>query len=310
MRSWLLMTLMAVGCSAERLDIEDGVADSLPGKADGGIAEGSADACRVLTVANEVSLDVLDDDVGLSRRAASNIVAGREYSTLAELDAVPYVGPLAFEKLLEFATEYDYGSTCVDEPPAPGDDPFSPNRCAGTALTNAQALALIDLPYETQRDLAIAHWSQEVRLRERRCYAASNTCTAWREHYEPWAFGGNDLWWRGLDSYMRTVQPDLHLSVFLQNDKPTIRMRAELESDMAGYDPIILTNAIDTPYMPNGMQIETEWLFFDRQAHSPIDLATKMTSDCIEMHDHASWSEVIDTNNVTIERDVSVVVHY
>lgn len=46
---------------------------------------------------------VLDDDVGLDRRAAAGIIARRPFATLAELDAVPYVGQSALDKLLEYA---------------------------------------------------------------------------------------------------------------------------------------------------------------------------------------------------------------
>lgn len=56
-----------------------------------------------LWAANTLSFDVLDDDVGLDSRAAENIVARRPFATVAELDAVPYVGVSALEKLLTYA---------------------------------------------------------------------------------------------------------------------------------------------------------------------------------------------------------------
>jgi hypothetical protein len=100
---------------------EDGRDDSFStvGKADtGGVAEGTPEAKAVLKVANTVSLADLDDPakVGLAHNAAANIGAVRTgddgiagtaddhtFATLAELDAVPFVGPVAFGKLLAYA---------------------------------------------------------------------------------------------------------------------------------------------------------------------------------------------------------------
>lgn len=77
-----------------------------------------SDAALILGVANSASFEVLDDDVGLDKRAAENIVAYRDgadatpgtadddlFETLAELDAIPYVGPAALEALLSYAEQ-------------------------------------------------------------------------------------------------------------------------------------------------------------------------------------------------------------
>lgn len=96
----------AAACAAD--DDLDGADDTFitDGKTDvAGIAEGSTDACGVVKLANEASLEVLDDDVALDRRAAKNIVAARPFRNLTALDAVKYVGPKAFTKLLAFAQE-------------------------------------------------------------------------------------------------------------------------------------------------------------------------------------------------------------
>jgi hypothetical protein len=97
----LLAALLAAGCALDGV-LEDERDDAfLGGKADDAtLAEGSARALGVLQVANEAALEVLDrtDAVGLSRRAAEQIVARRPFATLAELDAVPYVGPVALER--------------------------------------------------------------------------------------------------------------------------------------------------------------------------------------------------------------------
>ena len=68
----------------------------------------SPETAGVLALANTATLEVLDDDAGLDARAARNIVAHREgpdglFDDLAELDAVPYVGPVALDKLLAHA---------------------------------------------------------------------------------------------------------------------------------------------------------------------------------------------------------------
>jgi hypothetical protein len=86
------------------------------GKADGAISEGSPDALGVLAVVNTLDQSTLDEDVGLDARAAAGIAKHRaaadgslgtadddRFDTLVELDQVPYVGKIAFGKLLAFA---------------------------------------------------------------------------------------------------------------------------------------------------------------------------------------------------------------
>jgi len=83
-----------------------------------GITEGSDQARAVLELANGLSQDVLDDDVGLDRRAAANIVRARRgpddldgtaddtpLASLTQLDAVSYVGASAFDHLLAYARD-------------------------------------------------------------------------------------------------------------------------------------------------------------------------------------------------------------
>lgn len=70
----------------------------------------------ILHVANTASFEVLDVDVGLDVRAAENIVVQRAsdpFDTIAELDAVPYVGDSALAKLA------DYAAAHPSEEPAP-----------------------------------------------------------------------------------------------------------------------------------------------------------------------------------------------
>lgn len=113
---WLL-TAALIGCQSD--EAADGPDDDflVGGKADG-IEEGSRDARAVLHVANSESAEILDaaDGVGLDTRAVTEILAfrrgedevagtpdDRELSTLAELDDILFVGPVAFRKLLAHA---------------------------------------------------------------------------------------------------------------------------------------------------------------------------------------------------------------
>ena len=114
---WLGAGLVAVGVSAslsagcaERLRPEGGPADKAR------FDEGSVEAALILRAANTLSHPVLDDEVGLDRRAADNIVATRAgddgvegteddtpFATLEALDAVSYVGPVALQSLYDYA---------------------------------------------------------------------------------------------------------------------------------------------------------------------------------------------------------------
>src|SRR5438067_5199922 len=85
---------------------EDGASDTFlsGGKSDtDGIEEGSPTALAVIQIVNTSSEDQLRDDVGLSSHAASAIAEHGSVGSLAELDAIPYVGPIAFGKLVAYA---------------------------------------------------------------------------------------------------------------------------------------------------------------------------------------------------------------
>jgi len=117
----LLFALSALAGCVTGSDVEDGRDDTFlggDGKSDtGSVVEGSPDALAVLQVANERGAEEMHDH-GVPKRAADNIVAVRvgddgvagtsddvTFTTLAQLDAVPYVGPLAFARLLAYANE-------------------------------------------------------------------------------------------------------------------------------------------------------------------------------------------------------------
>lgn len=102
-------------------EVEDGENDGFPsGKADGGLDEGSAEALGVLALVNDGTLTApkLKAAAGITTRVSTNIVKHRDgadsavgttdddlFDTLAELDAIPYVGPATLNALLEAARD-------------------------------------------------------------------------------------------------------------------------------------------------------------------------------------------------------------
>jgi phosphatidylserine/phosphatidylglycerophosphate/cardiolipin synthase-like enzyme len=102
-------------------DVEDGIDDAFPnGKADGGIDEGSPEALGVLALVNDktMSASKLKSAAGVTTRVSNNITRHRDgvdltpatadddpFDTLAELDAIPYVGPATLNALLEAARD-------------------------------------------------------------------------------------------------------------------------------------------------------------------------------------------------------------
>ena len=121
MRLRIAFLLLAI-TACTTADEEDGIDDAAGGKADGyGLTGGEARG--VLRVANEVARDELVDRATLASRAADGIVTHREsdrFDSLEELDAVPWVGPIAFEKLVAYAREL--GWVTEDETLLVGDE--------------------------------------------------------------------------------------------------------------------------------------------------------------------------------------------
>jgi hypothetical protein len=106
----LIATTLSITACADGTDTPADPADdsflSAEGKTDDfAIAEGSLEAEGVLRVANELTRSKLSasSGVGLGDRVAKNIVAARPFTTLKALDAVPYVGKVAFDKLVKWA---------------------------------------------------------------------------------------------------------------------------------------------------------------------------------------------------------------
>lgn len=109
----LVLLCTVIACGTAPVDGVDGRDDRFgagSGKADGGLSDAEIEG--VLAVVNALSVQELDDAVGLDHRAANGIVARRdddgEFEDLEALDAVPYVGQSALDKLLEYATENGY----------------------------------------------------------------------------------------------------------------------------------------------------------------------------------------------------------
>ncbi|HET6584959.1 MAG TPA: phospholipase D-like domain-containing protein [Nannocystaceae bacterium] len=129
-----VLASLAPACSSAGDDPLDGENDGFAsGKADGGIDPTSAEAQAVLALVNDPDVDFaeLDDDAALNATAADRIFQHRDgadgeagtsdddpFDDLAELDAVPFVGNVALERLLAYAIANGYlvesGDTTTD----------------------------------------------------------------------------------------------------------------------------------------------------------------------------------------------------
>lgn len=101
------LPLLLVACAGDDLvadgDPIDGEDDAFDAKDDGTgcpVGRTSDDARGLLALANDPAVSVHDlDAIGLSRRVAEAIIDGRPFAELADLDAVPWVGPYACRTL-------------------------------------------------------------------------------------------------------------------------------------------------------------------------------------------------------------------
>lgn len=101
------------------------------GKADGAIDEGSPEALGVLEVANSLDFDTFVGDApegaALTAETAESLLAyragedgeegtddDRTIETLAELDSIDFVGPVALDRLLDYAWAHDIVPVCGD----------------------------------------------------------------------------------------------------------------------------------------------------------------------------------------------------
>jgi DNA uptake protein ComE-like DNA-binding protein len=102
----------------------------------------AAEEFAVLSLANTASAETLDEDVALDVRAARGIVAQRPFDTTDQLDAVPYVGPVALIKLLDYAREsglLDGGNVLVH-----GVEEGSPTALSILRLANTASFGQLD----------------------------------------------------------------------------------------------------------------------------------------------------------------------
>ena len=173
-------------------EAEDGINDSFlaDGKSDAfGITEGSPDAVAVLTMLRTASLDDLDNAAGLASHAAKAILHHRQggdrkdgtgdddpIESLTELDAIPYVGPIAFRLLLDHAR-----ATVVD----PSSDPFDPTFCGqDEPLTIAVVRATLSVRSTVVDPIQIETSIAGLRSRTRVCVTPDN-CAEWVPGSQP-----------------------------------------------------------------------------------------------------------------------------
>lgn len=308
MRLCPLLALVIVGCVAG--DAIDGESDRyiVDGKADtGGIQEGTAEAGAVLHVASTFSRADLVDEVGLAAKAADNIIAYRngddeaantsddeKFDSLAELDAIPFVGPIAFGKLLAYAQANDL---IEDNAPTPvTDDPFDPAACQGPNMSMAAA---------TQRWSADSRLgTYQLHLRKRTCTTgASPTCEPWRDvplTDIPWAPDASGL--LELAKYDGEIRLKLqarlcHVASSYSNQQYVVGSVCDGVGEglyCSGYDTARPCFAADYEY-------NDARLLWDKQL---IRLSGKLTENCVQLIHKASVDWTFDTKRTEYEAAV------
>lgn len=121
----VVISSLAVGC-ADGPAVEDGEDDEFlteDAKSDAfGVEDWSPDGMAVLELTSTFSAAKLENDVGLSERAAKSIVAQRKtlanskYRDLRELDTAKFVGITVFRQLLKYAAEEKLFKTAIRIP--------------------------------------------------------------------------------------------------------------------------------------------------------------------------------------------------
>lgn len=152
-----LSTALLGGCGAPDPGTADPASASTAAEA---IAEGSLEAHGVVALLNDAktTLYVLDELVPLNKTAATNLIAHRNgpdgvfgtaddnlFDDLAEVDAVPYVGPAALDALLAYALSKGYV-------PGPNDALGTYDNVAFTFAEAAATLALVNEASEATLD--------------------------------------------------------------------------------------------------------------------------------------------------------------
>lgn len=183
------MMVFAAACGVSNEEAIDGESDRFvagDGKADtGGIQEGTSEALGVLHVVNTLTEAQLKSEVQLASAAAANIAAYRTgddevtgtsddetYDSLRELDSIPFVGAVAFGKLLAYAEAKGF----TDDPPGvtpASDDPFDPDACQGAPMSQQATMARLQA---NQGRLG----SYQIALRSCWSLGPDNKCAEWR----------------------------------------------------------------------------------------------------------------------------------
>ncbi len=124
--TWASLTMLLAACGEGAPGAEEAYDDDAPVffasgdvKADGfALDPAGYEAAGILRVANTADLATLDDTVGLDSRAAKKIVeirnASGPFADVIALDAVPYVGESAFQKMLAHARAQGWVGRCGD----------------------------------------------------------------------------------------------------------------------------------------------------------------------------------------------------
>jgi hypothetical protein len=174
-----VLFLVLVGACVAHDVAGDAINDSFitDGKTDtDGISDGSPEARAVLDLANTLTETQLRDDVELSSSAAQHIVSARQdqaFTTLADLDAVPYVGTIAFHRLLAYARAQglvgDGGTTVGHGTLLDCNTSLGPDQQV-TVIGDGETLTLRELTdtgATVTRTLGLSEWtSEKLRLRD------------------------------------------------------------------------------------------------------------------------------------------------
>ena len=112
------LSLVGSGCSSASVDPIDESEDNQTSWV--APKETSCEAKAMRKVANEATVVELDVDAKLDKRAAENIVSGRPYLTIAQLDAVPLVGGTALNAILGYARAKGHVAACAGAGPEIG----------------------------------------------------------------------------------------------------------------------------------------------------------------------------------------------
>ena len=144
MATALLLGTLGSGCRAD--DASPLNQDESAVSERSALVEGTPEAYGVIDLLNDpaTTFALLDDDVRLDRRAAENIIAHRDgadgivstgdddlFDDIAEVDAIPYVGPVALDRLLAYAQAQGYVAS--------GDDVLGVYDDVGLTVDEAEA---------------------------------------------------------------------------------------------------------------------------------------------------------------------------